>query len=132
MASSISFTTLADIIRSLYSVPQSSSFAGTAPPSSINFLSPLISTFFSLRAFVTMGMNLSAMASCTRRLSHALHTPGLWVFAFITIFTAISKSALSSTYVWQFPVPVSITGTVLFNTTDWISPAPPLGISTSI
>ena len=72
------------------------------------------------------------MSSCTSRLSQALHTPGLCVFAFITILTAMSRSALLSTYVWQFPVPVSITGTVLFCTTDCISPAPPLGISTSI
>ena len=32
---------------------------------------------------------------------------------------------------WQLPVPVSITGTEEFSTTDLISPAPPLGISRS-
>ena len=32
---------------------------------------------------------------------------------------------------WQFPVPVSITGIVLFSTTLLIRPAPPLGINTS-
>ena len=33
---------------------------------------------------------------------------------------------------WQFPVPVSITGTVDFSTTVLIRFAPPLGISTSM
>ena len=36
-----------------------------------------------------------------------------------------------STYTWQLPTPVSITGTVDSSTTDRISPAPPRGISTS-
>ena len=63
--------------------------------------------------------------------SHALHTPTLCVFAFSIILSAMSKSALSSTYTWQLPVPVSMTGTVAFFTTNCISPLPPRGIITS-
>ena len=43
----------------------------------------------------------------------------------------MSRSAAASTYTWQLPTPVSITGTVDSSTTDWIRPAPPRGISTS-
>ena len=45
--------------------------------------------------------------------------------------SAISKSADSSTKMWQFPAPVSITGTVAFSVTKEIRPGPPRGISTS-
>jgi hypothetical protein len=50
---------------------------------------------------------------------------------FIRIVSARSRSASASTYTWQLPTPVSITGTVDSVTTVWISPAPPRGISTS-
>ena len=97
IASSTFLTTLADIIRSSYSVPQSSSDAGTAPALT-NISSPLISTFFYLSSFIIIGINFSAIFSCTRRLSHELHTPGRCVFALRTILTAFSRSAVSSTY----------------------------------
>ena len=77
-------------------------------------------------------MACSAIFSWTTSDSHALHTPRRCVFALTTIRTAMSRSAVSSTKMWQFPVPVSITGTVLFCTTFAMSPAPPLGIRTSI
>ncbi len=54
-----------------------------------------------------------------------------WVLALITIDRAMSRSAAASTYTWQLPTPVSITGTVDSSTTERISPAPPRGISTS-
>ena len=43
----------------------------------------------------------------------------------------MSRSAEASTYRWQLPTPVSITGTWLLRTTVSIRPAPPRGISTS-
>ena len=46
----------------------------------------------------------------------ALQTDGREVFAFMQILIAMSKSASLSTNVWQTPVPVSITGTVLCST----------------
>ena len=44
---------------------------------------------------------------------------------------AFSASALSCTYTWQLPVPVSMTGTFECSTQWRMSPAPPRGISTS-
>ena len=74
---------------------------------------------------------LSKMFLCNTKDSHVLHVPSLCVFALMMMLTAMSFWANSSTYTWQFPVPVSITGTVEFFTTLWMSPAPPLGIRTS-
>ena len=51
--------------------------------------------------------------------------------AFLIIGIALSRSAELSIKIWQFPVPVSITGIVAFSTTVLISPAPPRGISKS-
>ena len=51
--------------------------------------------------------------------------------ALSTIARAMSRSASRSTYTWQLPTPVSITGTVDSSTTERIRPAPPRGISTS-
>ena len=79
-----------------------------------------------------IGRNSFAIFSFIIIFSAALQTAGLDVFAFIIISLAISKSQSSSTYIWQLPTPVSITGTVAFFTTVCISPAPPLGIKTSI
>ena len=45
--------------------------------------------------------------------------------------SAWSRSADASTYTWQLPTPVSMTGTVDSSTTLRIRPAPPRGISTS-
>ena len=61
-----------------------------------------------------------------------MHTPILWVLALKIMSRAIFWSAEASTYTWQLPVPVSMTGMVLFSTTVFISPAPPLGMSTSM
>ena len=63
--------------------------------------------------------------------SAALQTEGRCVLALITMGSAISKSADSSTKIWQFPAPVSITGTVEFSVTKVMRPAPPRGMITS-
>ena len=94
-------------------------------------LSARICTCFSFRRFARTGSNTSLIFAFTRSDSQALQTPTLCVLAFIIISTAIFRSALSSTYIWQFPVPVSMTGIVLWLTTALISPLPPRGISTS-
>jgi hypothetical protein len=60
-----------------------------------------------------------------------LHTDGRWTFELSTMASASSRSADASTYTWQLPTPVSITGTVDSSTTDLIKDAPPRGISTS-
>ena len=78
-----------------------------------------------------MGRNRSATALWTRHTSSALHTEGRLVLALTMIFTALSKSAYSSTYTWQIPVPVWMQGTVACSTQARISPAPPRGISRS-
>ena len=54
-----------------------------------------------------------------------------WVLALTTIASALSRSAARSTYTWQLPTPVSMTGTVDSSTTLRIRPAPPRGMSTS-
>ena len=96
-----------------------------------NALTGAICTCFSSRRAFRRGRNASTIFSWITRDSHALHTPIRCVFALKIMSIAISKSALSSTKIWQLPVPVSITGIRLFSTTLRISPAPPLGISTS-
>ena len=132
MASSTESTIFKDKIQSRYSVPQSSSVAGVnSGTTALAASSALTSTSFSARRFLRSGRNWSAIFLWTIRDSQALHTPMRCVFALQIISNAILKSAVSSTKIWQFPVPVSITGTVLFSTTERISPAPPLGISTS-
>ena len=85
-----------------------------------------------MTASANSGKKLSAISRCTRRVSIALQTDGRDVLAFTEIFTAISISALESTYIWQLPAPVSITGTFAFSTTERINPRPPRGISASI
>ena len=85
----------------------------------------------STSAFFSMGRNFSATALCTSSTSSALHTEGRLALAFTTMFAAIWRAALSSTYTWQMPVPVSIQGTVAFATQVRIRPAPPRGISRS-
>ena len=54
-----------------------------------------------------------------------------WSWRSTMMFTAMSRSAYSSTYTWQIPVPVWMQGTVAFSTQARISPAPPRGISRS-
>src|SRR5205085_10461297 len=78
-----------------------------------------------------LARNASATDSCTSTDSAALHTDGREVFALSRIDSAMSRSAAASTYTWQLPTPVSITGTVESSTTDLISDAPPRGMSTS-
>jgi len=51
--------------------------------------------------------------------------------ALTRIATALSMSAAASTYTWQLPTPVSMTGTVELSTTLRINPAPPRGMSRS-
>ena len=75
--------------------------------------------------------NAPATSACTSSDSAALHTEGRDVLAFNRIDSAMSRSALASTYTWQLPTPVSITGTVDSSTTDRISDAPPRGMRTS-
>ena len=55
------------------------------------------STDFFARRAASSGRNSSAMLLCTTRDSQALHTPIRWVLAFSMMFSAISKSAVSST-----------------------------------
>ena len=73
-----------------------------------------------------------AIALSTSSTSSALQTLGRLVLALLTIFSAISRSAVFSTYTWQMPVPVAMQGTVAFWTQALIRPAPPLGISRSM
>ena len=94
--------------------------------------SPRISTGCLTSLSARAGRSFSAIFLCTTRDSAALHTPILCVFAFSIMSIAMSISADSSTNMWQFPVPVSITGTVAFLTTKLISLPLPLGIIRSI
>lgn len=71
------------------------------------------------------------MARSTSSVSAALHTDGLEHLAFWMILAAMGRSAVRSTYTWQLPQPVSMTGTRAFWTTDSIRPLPPRGMSTS-
>ena len=116
-------------IRSSYSVAQSSSDASAMSGTTVRTAaSPRSSTFFSRMAAAIFGRNSFATLSCTKRVSIALQTAGRDVFAFSAMRSAMSRSALSSTNVWQIPAPVSMTGTALSVTTRWISPAPPRGM----
>lgn len=133
MASFRSDTIFIEIIRSRYSVSQSSSVAGVQVMIFCVSLQPLISTlcFFSCGAS-SFSRRLSAMFLWMIMVSTALHTPGLWVFAFIIIFVASFMSAVLSTYMWQFPVPVSIVGIFELSLTKSIRFFPPLGIIRSM
>src|SRR5688500_1258611 len=75
--------------------------------------------------------NAGATCSSTSIVSTELHTEGRDTLAFTTIFTAFLIAASFSTYTWQTPAPVSITGTKLFFLTNCISESDPRGISTS-
>ncbi len=70
----------------------------------------------------------SATASCTSSVSAALHTPGRCVLAFSTISCACSRSALASTYTWQFPEAAYMTGTVATSCSAAFNPSPPRGM----
>ena len=130
-AASRSGTTAAEMSSERYSAAWSSSVAGTTPSSAAKAASPCTVTPASCSAATTRGRKTSAMSACTSRDSAALHTEGRWVLALSTIASAWSRSASRSTYTWQLPTPVSITGTVDSSTTERIRPAPPRGISTS-
>ena len=132
MASSRSRTTLTERMRSPYSVDQSSSRASLSEVQMARaFSQPRSSTPAASIARTRRGRNSSAMLSCTSSVSIALQTDGRETFAFRAIFSAMARSALSSTKVWQTPLPVSRTGTVLPCTTARMRPAPPRGITTS-
>ena len=130
-AAARSGTTDADRSRERYSVRWSSSVTGSTPSCAANVASPCTVTPASCRARTTRGTNASATSACTSSDSAALQTDGRCVLAFSTIASAMSRSASRSTYTWQLPTPVSITGTVDSSTTERIRPAPPRGISTS-
>ena len=57
---------------------------------------------------------------------------GFCVFAFLQIAKASSKSALSSTKIWQSPLSCFITGIREFSLTKRTKDSPPRGIITSI
>ena len=125
-------TILIAITRSRYSVRQSSSVAGIHLIIFWVSLQPLISTLCVLRSWFSFFRRGFAMSMCTRSFSAALHTPGLWVFAFVIIFIAWSMSALLSAYMWQFPEPVSITGIFELSLTKSMRFLPPRGIIKSM
>ena len=79
----------------------------------------------------SLGRNSAAMSRCTRHTSSALQTLGRLALAFSMMSSALFRSAVSSTYTWQMPVPVWMQGTLAFCTQARISPAPPRGISRS-
>ena len=93
--------------------------------------SPWIVTPASCRAETTRGTKTSATALWTSSDSAALQTLVRSVLALSTMSRAMSRSASASTYTWQLPTPVSMTGTVDCSTTAWISPAPPRGMTRS-
>ena len=71
------------------------------------------------------------MALWTRQTSSALQTLGRLAFAFSMMSSALVWSAVSSTKMWQMPVPVWMQGTFAFSTQARMSPAPPRGMSRS-
>ena len=85
----------------------------------------------STRCSFSRGRRAPAISLCTRHTSAALQTLGREHLAFSRMFSAMSKSASLSTYTWQMPVPVSMTGTVALSTQARMSPAPPRGMSRS-
>ncbi len=113
-----------------YSVAQSSSVAGTTASCAARAAaSPCSVTPASARADSSRGRN--GTSRWTSSVSAALQTLTRWVLALSTIASAIAGSAEASTYTWQLPTPVSITGTVDSRTTRSISEAPPRGMTTS-
>ena len=85
-------------------------------------------TFFSFNTSASFGKNASAILRCTKRVSNVLHVLGRWVLAFKITGRAFSKSALSSTNMWQTPIPPTITGIVECSLANWCNAAPPRGI----
>jgi hypothetical protein len=65
---------------------------------------PRSSTPWSRMAAVMRGTKVSAISLWISRVSMALQTPGRCTLALMQIFSAISKSALASTKVWQTPL----------------------------
>src|SRR5919107_3253797 len=111
-----------------YSVPQSADVAGTT--SSLYAAtrgSPCTVTPAIVSSSSTSGRNDAAMSTCTSSDSAVLQVDSRCVLEFSTTASAFSRSADSSTYTWQVPTPVSITGTVESSTTALISDAPPRG-----
>ena len=81
----------------------------------------------SVRRVIAATRKRGATSAWTSKVSTALHTPTRCVFAFMTIASAALRSAEASTYRWQLPVPVSMTGTRDCSTTALMRPAPPRG-----
>ena len=105
IAASRSATTATDILRSRNSVAKSSSVAAAISGRRRRVpASPTSST--PSRARAIRGRNSSATASCTSRVSIALHTLGRWIFALRTIRSAMSRSADASTIDVAVPVAV--------------------------
>ena len=98
IASSMFSTILIAIIRSRYSVPQSSSTAGfRLGRSCMVFSQALTSTPFRFSAETILGMNCLATFLWTISFSSALHVPGLWHLALMIMSMARVRSASSST-----------------------------------
>src|SRR3954467_15827844 len=117
-ASSIESTMATAMSADRYSLPQSSPMAGTT--SSLYAAtrgSPCTVTPADTSSSITSGRNESAMSMCTSSDSAGLQVDSRWVFEFTVTASAFSRSADSSTYTWQLPTPVSITGTVDSSTT---------------
>ena len=62
----------------------------------------------------------------------ALQVPGRWTLALKQIDSAICRSALASTYVWQTPLSCLITGMRDSFVTNSMRPSPPLGMMRSM
>ena len=93
--------------------------------------SPTNTTPAASRSAQMTGRRVSARSACMTSDSAALQTLVRCVLAFITMLRAISASADASTYMWQFPSPSIMTGTVAFSRTLLISAGPPRGIRQS-
>ncbi len=129
-------TTAAAMSYERYSVSQSSGVAATTvalDPSAraSTRSSPCTVTPASASASRARGRKSAAMSLWTRRVSAELHTLGRCALELTRISTAMARSVCASTYTWQLPVPVSMTGTVDSSTTVRIREAPPRGMSTS-
>src|SRR3954453_8433232 len=111
-------TTAAEMSADRYSVPQSVEVAATTSSLYARTLgSPCTVTPARASSSSTSGRNESAMSACTSSDSAVLQVDRRWVLEFSTTASAFSRSAAASTYTWQLPTPVSITGTVDSSTT---------------
>ena len=114
IASAVLSTIFTASIKSKYSVDQSDSVAGLTCPLALARArarsSPRSSTSLSSSAGTARCKKAGAMPLWTSRVSAALHTATYWVLASTAICTALSRSALASTYTWQIPSAWPMTG----------------------